>query len=175
MDVNLTTKVVSFGSQTEIDGGSTSLEIDSTRVEELYGEDKTQFYPGDLVPVLAYLDPEFKFVDCKVSSGSIVEKGTVTRTVTETIAVATLYSVDEGGAPTLQHIPASSVSVDWYGDGPSFTTEDTTFKATGGHIPAIGEASYSTRPLSFEITPPSMSLSEDEVYKLLVVIYVEEV
>jgi len=173
MDVNLTTKVVSFGTGAEVDSGDTSLVLDDFATEEYYGEDKSGFNPGDTVWVLAYLDSQYTFVDCKISSGSLTNKGTVTRTVTEEVQIPVLYANSDGNVTSLQYKPKSDVSFSWYGNSPNIVMDENNIKAVSGVVPAIGEASYKTTPLQFQIVPPAMSLSEDEVYKILMVIYVE--
>ena len=77
-----------------------------------------------------------------------------------------------GEAVELPYVPAGGVSVQWYGNDGALSRTGRSVRATGS-IPAIGEVSYPVRFAQYRLIPPSLSLSGEETWPILIVVTME--
>ena len=167
MSAPLATIVVEFGEGAD----STALvvvELDDAVNRDSEGKAITSFHPGDEPGFVVHYDPAALRIDrVKASSGMIVDNGRASRERKQQVRFT-----GPGKPITLPHIPASGVSVDWYGNAPTISQADRQITAAGS-LPAIGEAAYNIACHAYRLVPPPLSLAENESYPILVVIYME--
>ena len=92
--------------------------------------------------------------------------GQVTRTRSQQMQFATTDPTE------LPHNPSSSPTVRWYGNDGALSRTGRSVRATGS-IPAIGEVSYPVRFAQYRLIPPSLSLSGEETWPILIVVTME--
>ena len=163
----LATIVVEFGEGVD----STALvvvELDDAVNRDSEGKPTSSFHPGDEPGFVVHYDPAALRIDrVKCSSGMVIDNGPVSR-----VRKQQVQFVVPGKPVSLPHIPASGVSVDWYGNAPTISQAGRQLTASG-ILPAIGQANYSINCHAYRLAPPPMSLAENESYPVLIVVYME--
>ena len=167
MNAPLATIVVEFGEGAD----STALvvvELDEAVNRDSEGKPTTSFRPGDEPGFVVHYDQAALRIDrVKSSSGMIVDNGRASRERKQQVRFTA-----QGKPITLPHIPASGVSVDWYGNAPTISQAGRQVTASGS-LPAIGEAAYNIACHAYRLVPPKLSLAENQNYPVLVVVYME--
>jgi len=158
------TVVVEFGHG--VDSGALVLvELDEAMNLDLDGAEKTSFSPGDTPYFLVHHDYSVQISDIKSSSGMVSGGTIVSRDRSQQMQFTNIEDSQE-----LPHIPAGALAWTWWGNDPVIDQDGRTLKATGAKIPAIGEVSYSIQAKQYKLTPPPMTLTDDETYPILIVI-----
>lgn len=133
--------------------------------DALNGEDKTSFNPGDSCYLIAQLQPGFKIDRITYTSGETAVLGTVTRSYTQRF-----FFPDKDTEESLAFYPSSGLSPRWFGKDGVLTRKDLAVKIS--KAPAIGDISYSYSAYSIRITPPNLSLGENDDWPIGIVIWV---
>ena len=163
----LATVVVEFG-----DGVDSSalvvVELDDAVNRDADGKPNSSFHPGDEPGFVVHYDPAALRIDrVRCSSGMIVDNGRVSRARKQRVQFT-----GPGKPVSLSHIPASGVSVSWYGNASTISQAGRQVTAAGT-LPAIGEAAYTINCHAYRLVPPPLILAENETYPILVVVYME--
>jgi hypothetical protein len=158
--------VVTFGESVDTDAFVVAEGDDQLNVDD-DGNVKSTFAPGDIFKWLLQHDDTVKVAAVKCSSGVVALLGEVARTKTVNQQFAATDDVE------LSYIPNGGVTAKWYGRSPNLTVNGRTISVDD--YPAVADLSYSAAMLSYRLTPPAMSLDEDENYYILIVVEMEAV
>jgi len=161
------TVVVEFGHGVD-SGALVLIELDEVMNLDLNGEEKTSFNPGDTPYFLVHHDSSVRIGSIKSSAGMVSGGNAVSRARSQQMQFTNIEDSQD-----LPHIPAGALAWTWWGNDPVIDQDGRTLKATGTKIPAIGEVSYSIQASQYNLTPPPMTLTDDETYPILIVIYME--
>jgi hypothetical protein len=163
-----TTIVVEFGNSVS-DDSFVVVELDEESNLDDTGKEITSFAPGEKARFLVHFDPdELKIASVVVSDGDVKSNGAVYRTREEQ------FSFSNKDDKTLSYIPYGSLTWDkWYGNEATVTNDSRVLKITGD-VPAIGEVSYEIWAQKYTLTPPDMTLTDDESYPILCVVTLED-
>ena len=132
-------------------------------------QEKTSFHPGEQFYFLAQHDEKLRISEVKSSFGAIQSLGTVSRSHTDSIQIAT--AEDTQG---LAYTPSASAAFRWYGNDPGLTIIERAVSVRTGPLPAVGTISYSSTWSSYRLIPAALKLKGDEEWPALIVIYMEE-
>lgn len=159
------TVVVQFGQGAD-SNALVVVELDGELNRTADDQEKTQFFPGDRPVWLVHHDATVRISSVACSSGMIQPLGQVTRTRSQQMPFPA------GEAVELPYVPAGGVSVQWYGNNGALSRTGRSVRATGS-VPAIGEVSYPVRFAQYRLIPPSLSLSGEETWPILIVVTME--
>lgn len=159
------TIVVQFG-QGANSSALVVVELDGELNTDSEGNEKTQFVPGDRPVWLVHHDATVRIGSVACSSGMIQPLGQVVRTRTQQLSFPSREATD------LPYVPAGGVSARWYGNNGSLTVSGRSVRATGA-VPAIGEVSVPVRFQQYRLIPPTLSLSGEETWPILIVVTME--
>lgn len=135
-------------------------------------QEKTSFHPGEQFYFLVQHDAKLRISEVKSSFGVIQALGTVSRSHTDDIQIATAEDTKD-----LACTPSGISSFKWYGNSPGLTVIERRVSVRAGRpgpLPAVGAISYSSTWSSFRLIPAVLSLKDDEEWPVLIVIYMEE-
>ncbi len=167
----LDTIVIAFGEDvSEADKADfyAKIILDTSLNLDLSGEVKTSFNPGDQAHILLGMTPGWHITSIKETSGMATLNGVVSRSYTQ----EKVFFQTTEDAGSLSFFPTGSVSGSFYGNTCSFGIEER--EITALTAPVIVDLSYSYRPYSITITPPSITLGEGESWPIGVVIWVDK-
>ena len=105
------TLTVTFVTRTEgVDpaDASISVELDSDRIEEIYGESKSQFLFGEAVPFKVYPNPFSMTIETYQSDGVITANGEATEEITEVL----VFAMEKEASLAKQPV-GSFTSIEW--------------------------------------------------------------
>ena len=125
-----------------------SFVLDWEKNKDQDGNEKTQFYPEDIVYLLFQPAPgeEYSGISSSLLSGNFSKLGNVTRTVKEDFNFT-----GEKNTHSIQYIPASNVvTATFLSKTPTLSVSSSTGEiVASGALPAIGYFSYKAQFLSF--------------------------
>ena len=159
------TIVVQFG-QGANSSALVVVELDGELNKDSEGNEKTQFVPGDRPVWLVHHDSTVRIGSVACSSGMIQPLGQVTRTRSQQMQFPAREATD------LPHNPSGNPTVRWYGNNGALSRTGRSVRATGT-IPAIGEVGYPVQFHQYRLIPPSLSLSGEETWPILIVVTME--
>jgi len=160
------TIVVEFGDGADSDA-LVVVELDDESNLDDDGEEKTTFNPGDQPYFLVHHESTVRIGSVECSSGMVTGGSSVSRSRTQRMEWS-----DTDESQELPHIPSGEVSWTWYGNQATVTRDGRSLPAIDG-VPAVGDANYSMAAYQYQLIPPSLDLSEDEEYPILIVVTME--
>ncbi len=184
MTVEATT-VVSFNSSSDTEDYIFNIELDDTRNLDSEGEVKTSFAPGDKVYLFVHKSFNVDVTDVLVTAGSISriagsEGGPDYRSGESTNLFATKEEPKEGeetpGKYTLD-VASDICNVSYIGKEGRVTREVSnlgvfSYSPNINNTPFIAKFNYVYTGKGYLVTPPPMTLAEDETFPLAVVFYI---
>ena len=132
-------------------------------------QEKTSFHPGEQFYFLAQHDAKLRISEVKSSFGAIQALGTVSRSHTDDIQIATAEDTQD-----LAYTPSAISAFKWYGNRPGLTIIERAVSVRTGPLPAVGTISYSSTWSCYRLIPAALNLKDDEEWPVLIVIYMEE-
>lgn len=159
------TVVVQFGQGAD-SSALVVVELDGEVNRTADDEEKTQFIPGDRPVWLVHHDATLRIGNVACSSGMIQALGQVTRTRTQQTPFPARESVE------LPYLPAGAIAATWYGNNGGLRVSGRTATAEGT-VPAIAELSIPVRFSQYRLIPPSLSLSGEQTWPVLIVVTME--
>lgn len=161
------TIVVEFGQGAD-SSAFVAVELDETLNLDSDGAEKTQFVPGDEVWFWLQFDETALRLDrVACTSGMVVAAGLASRTRTQELT----WTGDDG--QELSHIPSATPSLKWYGAVGSGLSRDSRKLTVTGNTPCTADATIPISVRLYRYVPPPMSLSGDETWRSVIVIYME--
>lgn len=171
--------VTVFGDE-ESQSAVIKIEIDDQHVNNQYTDDgevkvKSSFLPNDKPVFIIHHDSFVKITSVKCTNGSVQKLSTNVSRSRETDG---LFSFS-GSTIDTGYVGLSSLSYIFYGNNCAPFIESSlksTIKADSGTFPSYGKFTYTVNfQEQWMLTPPSLSLSDDESYTIYVVVYVESI
>lgn len=132
-------------------------------------QEKTSFHPGEQFYFLAQHDAKLRISEVKSSFGAIQALGTVSRSHTNDIQIATAEDTQD-----LAYTPSAISALKWYGNSPGLTIVERAVSVRTGPLPAVGAIIHSSTWSSFRLVPAALTLKDGEEWPVLIVIYMEE-
>lgn len=176
MAVDIETIVINFGDGSVVTDGSASLIVDQEQIEDIYGEDKNSFQPGDNIWFIAHIDSNLRIVSCQCSGGDIISRGYVDRVEETEGSFVAITTPDVATGFELSYVPVGGITTSFYDNVATYTLVGKLIEVTGGELPAIAAITYNTRPTQYELVPPSITLvDDDDSHPILIVLFVEEI
>ena len=178
MKLELKTLVVDYNTGDRRSPSGVSFVLDTKLIDAAYGENVSLFYEEEKMWALAILSEGVRIVSHACSSGVLTNLGPVVRTEEALVPFDFIYEENVHDADTLSPPPIEgSVLTEWHGNVAQLHIEGAELRAIGGSIPAIGTFTYQYEAISYEFTPPAdlSSGREDEVFPVLLVLYVEDI
>jgi len=167
--------IVEFADDIGEDAQNVSVELDNSHANNLDddGELKSNFLPTDEPVFLIHHDTDIQITEVKCTDGSVRKLGTnVTRTREASGELFPLATTKV----SLSYFNINAVSVTWYGNTAKLEVDDSEVSAKSGTFPCYGDISFSVKfNEQWKLSPPAMSLAEDESYNIAVVVYMEKV
>jgi len=165
--------VVVFGDQEPGENDLVVVELDPEHSYNLDtdGELKSVFDPENTPVFLLHHSDTLRVTEVLSSSGSVSQIGAaIVQNRTKDVSFVQIDDTVSLGYGNLTSAP-----VDWVGNIGLVELEGgSTLKLVGGTIPCIGTASFSaTFQNQYMVTPPTLELSSDETYEILVAVYME--
>lgn len=160
------TIVVEFGQGAD-SSAFVAVELDDHLNRDADGEVKSAWQPGDQVWWWVQHDPSLRIDRVRCTSGMVVSGGTVSRSRDQQLT----WTGDE--AVELSHIPSGSPTLKWYGNvGTGLSRDGRRMSVTGG-LPCTADAIVPISVHLYRYVPPPMSLSGDETWRSVIVVYLE--
>lgn len=167
--------IVEFDDDISEDAQNVSVELDDSHPNNLDedGDLKSNFLPTDNPVFLIHHDTDIRITAVKSTDGTVTKLDTnVTRSRT---SEGELFPLSTSKL-SLPYFNINSISSVWYGNSANLSVDDSEVSSVSGTFPCYGDISYNVRfNEQWKLTPPSMSLGEDESYNIAVVIYMENV
>lgn len=168
------TILVELGASSTSDGFIWDADVDEYMEEQLYGEDHSQFSPGETMYIRVHHSSNVTIDSFAVTAGTIVAAGTSTRDEEDT-AVFTSRDLDEPTTYTINKVSINPSFAYVGNDGYiSQATGDNGEKILTGDVnktPFVAIVSYSYNVSLYKVfIPDSMLL--DGSYPLVVVFYI---
>lgn len=132
------------------------------------GKVKTQFLPGDQQWIRMQYDSTVRITAVQQSAGMMTYEESVPMDAKERLSFET--TVDPVDT---KWIPAGGLTPVWYGREPGLTRRGRS--VTADAAPAIGDISYQYQAERWRYDPPPMTLSANQDFPVLVVIFVESI
>lgn len=142
----------------------------NTEIVDGKSQEKTTFHPGEQFYFLVQHDAKLKITAARASFGAVQALGGVTRQHTDDIQISTAEDTHD-----LAYTPRGSLAHIWYGNSPALTLVGRALSYRNGELPAVGTASYASAWQSYRLIPAALTLSAEESWPVLIVIYLEEV
>ena len=132
-------------------------------------QEKTSLHPGEQFYFLAQHDAKLRISEVKSSFGAIQALGTVARSHTNDIQIATAEDTQD-----LAYTPSAISALKWYGNSPGLTIVERAVCVRTGPLPAVGAIIHTSTWSSFRLVPAALTLKDGEEWPVLIVIYMEE-
>lgn len=168
-----TSLVIQFQDEAAADAASSGTvvaELDPEHANNLDsdGNLKSTFDVSDQPVFLIHHDDTLSISSVDASTGDVSSIGSnVSRQKDISVQFTSADSTE-----SISYDGATLASVDWYGTGCTFSIDGTELTPNaGGNFPCIGEAVFNVNfNAQYKLIPPTLSLEEDEEYKILIVV-----
>ncbi len=178
--ITLASLVVEFGEGVNEETANVKVEFDQLRIADLYGEEKTQFAPGEEVWFLVHHDSDLAIEWVKPTSGTVNQGSDVARErLQQLLFTPKILAID------LEYIPSGQPVTEFYGntaalgsvDGRRLPLVDYDTLRVADYVPswlpAVCDAAYDVRFLSYRFVPGPIELEDEEdIYPVVIVVKV---
>lgn len=169
-----TSIVVEFGTGVTAVSGAVVVEFDENHVNNLDsdGNVKSTFSLNDQPVILVHHASNLEITNILSTDGSVVEIG---QDIIRSKESSNLFTLDDS-ENTISYASATDLTQSWYGNVGVATLTENLLALSGGVVPCYGDFTYNvTFQKQYMLTPPVLSLSNDETYPIYVVIYMGEI
>ncbi len=167
--------VVVFGEGVDEDSQSVSVEIDDTHPNNLddEGEVKSSFLPTDNPVFLIHHDTDVRVTGVKCTDGTVTK---LASNVSRTREVQNQLFALVTTKMQLSYFNINSISVTWWGNEANLDINNSKIIPSNGTFPCLADLSFSVKfNEQWKLSPPALSLKEDETYTIMVVVYMEKI
>jgi hypothetical protein len=162
--------VVQFIDSTTSETGDVIIELDPTHINNLDAEDelKSNFIPTDQPVFLIHHNNKVYIDSVACTNGSVVYLGENKIRERE---IELFFSNEE--EITISYFNPTLKSIEWYGNSCTFVIDGNTLTPNPtGTFPCLANSVFNVLyNKQYKLIPPSLTLSTDETYKIIVVIY----
>ena len=168
--------VLVFGEGVDEDAANVAIEIDDEYSGNIDWEGKvmSSFSPDDKPVVIIQYDSDYvRLANVRCTDGSVQEL--TGNSLERTRKAEVLFTALDVDAVSLGYLNPTSIDITWHGNT-AIALEDEGLVPISGTFPCVGDVSFRTEfNEQWQLTPPSMQLSEDETYTIYIVVYMEAV
>ena len=162
----------------DVSSGSVVVEMDEQHInnQDEEGELKSSFTPQEFPVILIHHNDLVEITNVKCTHGSVELIGINKYRTRETDALFT--SQDTEISISYSGVQGNSLAWEWFGNeaNPYLSVNNIKLYDTGSVLPAYGHTVFEVRfNEQWMLTPPPISLGEDETYTIYIVIYARAV
>lgn len=165
--------VVEFGdSVTSSMDETVNIELDDTHDNNLNadGEIKSNFLPGEQPVFILNHSSDLIISDIRCTDGNIIEMGSDLNRSRDTEVLFTTIDTEEA----LSYAGVETININWWGNAGSILISNSVLTLDSGTIPCAGDVSFDVNfQRQYMLIPPTLNLIADEVYKIIIVVYME--
>ena len=161
------TIVVQFGQGAD-SSALVKVELDDLANIDADGNERTTFVPGDQPIWLVHHDATVQIGRIECSSGMVQDLGKVTRSRKQRLQWV------ETSSQSLEYVPSENPTFTWYGNDAVISRVENNLTPSV-KIPAICDVTIPVMFRQFRLIPPSLSLSQDEEWPILIAVTMEAI
>ncbi len=170
--------ILQFGDDVDRDSAKVTIELDDESSNNIDSDGNlySSFLPSMTPEFLIQYNTDRVYISAvKCTDGFVNKVGTNKSRSREKETLFTRYDVEE--TKDTNYLYTDSLSFSFRGKAATLELNDNSIRATSSQVyPCVADCSFQTLFQElWRLTPPSLTLAEDETYSIYVVVYVENV